>query len=110
MRITINEYVTPNGEAPYSNWLNLLKDKKGKAIIISHVDRMEIGHFGDSKVLGDGIVELRIHYGPGYRIYYAREDKKIFLLLCAGDKSSQSKDIKQAKKYWKQYQTEVRDG
>lgn len=110
MNNIINEYVTKNGEAPYSNWLNSLKDLKGKAIIISHVDRMELDCFGDSKALGDGIVELRIHYGPGYRVYYAREGRNVYLLLCGGDKSRQNKDIKLAKQYWQQYQAEVGNG
>ncbi len=71
---------------------------------------MELGYFGDSKALGDGIVELRIHHGPGYRIYYAREGKNVYLLLCGGSKSSQNKDITLAKQYWKQYNDEVKNG
>lgn len=100
MQNIINEYITETGEAPYSNWLNSLKDLKGRTAVISHVDRMELGNFGDCKPVGDEIVELRIHFGPGYRVYYARDGKNIYLLLCGGNKSSQKKDIKQAKKYW----------
>lgn len=110
MNITLNEYITANEESPYSNWLNSLKDLSGKATILSHVDRMEIGHFGDSKPVGEGVIELRIHHGPGYRVYYAREGRFIYLLLCGGNKSSQVKDIKLAKRYWKQYQEEVKHG
>ena len=61
---------------------------------------MELGNFGDSKSIGDGVAELRIHFGSGYRVYYAKEGTSIYLLLCGGDKSSQSRDIKQAKALW----------
>lgn len=108
MNNTINEYVTPDNKAPYSSWLGTLKDKIGKARIISQVDRMELGIFGDSKSVGEGVSELRIHYGPGYRVYYAQEGKNIYLLLCGGDKSSQDKDIKLAKQYWNNYKKEMR--
>ncbi len=104
----INEYITPDQKAPYSMWLDGLKDHVGKARIISQVDRMELGIFGDSEPVGEGVSELRIHYGPGYRVYYAKEGKNIYLLLCGGDKSSQRKDIKLAKKYWDNYQNEKR--
>ena len=100
MDITVNEYINENGDSPYAQWLDSLKDAKGKAAIISRVDRMELGNFGDSEPVGDGISELRIHFGPGYRVYYARDGKSVYLLLCGGNKSSQKKDIKLAKQYW----------
>lgn len=103
---TINEYITPDNKIPYSLWLDNLKDNVGKARIISQVDRMELGIFGDSEPVGEGVSELKIHYGPGYRIYYAKEGKNIYL-LCGGNKSSQKKDIKLAKQYWKNYKKEV---
>lgn len=96
----INEYIDEKGDNPYGKWLDSLKDIKGKAKIIARVDRMELGNFGDSKPVGEGISELRIHYGPGYRVYYAREGENVYLLLCGGNKSSQKDDIKIAKKYW----------
>lgn len=96
----INEYVDEKGVAPYSIWLDTIKDKKMRAIIIARVDRMELNNFGDSRPVGEGISELRIHMGPGYRVYYAQEGRNIYILLCGGDKSSQSNDIKLAKKYW----------
>lgn len=99
----INEYIDANGKVPYSAWLSSLKDKKARAIVIARVDRMEIGNFGNSKALGDGVLELRIDYGSGYRVYYAREDTSVYLLLCGGDKSSQHKDIELAKRYWIDY-------
>lgn len=100
MDITVNEYIDKNGESPYEQWLVSLKDVKGKAAIISRVDRMELGNFGDSEPVGDGVSELRIHIGPGYRVYYARDGKTVYLLLCGGNKSTQKKDIKLAKEYW----------
>lgn len=73
------------------------------------VDRMELGLFGDSEPVGDGVSELRIHYGPGYRVYYAKEGKTIYLLLCGGDKSTQSKDIKRAREYWLEHKRRHKD-
>lgn len=108
MNNIINEYISPDNKGHYSLWLDGLKDKVGKARIMSQVDRMELGIFGDSKAVGDGVSELRIHYGPGYRVYYAKEGKNIYLLLCGGDKSSQKKDIKLAKQYWNNYKKEMR--
>jgi len=64
---------------------------------------MELGLFGDSEPIGDGLSELRIHYGPGYRVYYGKEGQQVYLLLCGGDKSSQKKDIKIAKAYLKDH-------
>ena len=74
-----------------------IKDVRLKAAVASRLDRVAKGNFGDTKSVGDGISELRIHYGAGYRIYYAIRGKEIILLLCAGNKSDQKKDIKTAK-------------
>lgn len=104
----INEYITPDNKGPYSIWLDELRDKVGKARVVSQVDRMELGLFGDSESVGNGVSELRIHYGPGYRVYYAKEGKNVYLLLCAGDKSNQKKDIKLVKEYWNNYKKELR--
>jgi putative addiction module killer protein len=104
MKNTIVEYVDTQGKSYYAHWLNGLKDAKGKAAIISRVDRMELGIFGDHHDVGNGVYELRIHVGPGYRVYYARDGKTVYLLLCGGDKSSQDGDIKTAKKLWKAHQ------
>ncbi len=96
----IYEYVTEQGKTPYSDWLNNIKDKKAKAIVMARVDRMELGNLGDTKPVGDGVFELRIHYGPAYRVYYAQGGNRVYLLLCGGDKSTQKMDIKKAKQYW----------
>jgi len=103
MNYTVNEYCDENGRSHYDEWLCSLRDARAKAKIISAVDRMELGNLGDSEPVGEGVSELRIHYGPGYRIYYAKHAKTIFLLLCGGDKSTQKKDIMQAKKLWRDH-------
>jgi len=103
MTNTINEYTDEHGESPYADWLDKLRDARAKAKIIMQVDRMELGLFGDSQPIGDGLSELRIHYGPGYRVYYGKEGQQIYLLLCGGDKSTQSSDIQQAKVYWQDH-------
>ena len=64
---------------------------------------MELGLFGDVEPVGEGLSELRIHYGPGYRIYFGKDGNQVYLLLCGGDKSTQSKDIKKAKAYWQDH-------
>jgi len=80
-----------------------LKEIHTRAKILTRIDRLKLGNFGDCKSVGDGIYELRIHYGPGIRLYYSRVGNKVLLLLCGGDKSSQVKDIKKAKEFLKDY-------
>ncbi|MEH3091858.1 type II toxin-antitoxin system RelE/ParE family toxin [Agrobacterium cavarae] len=81
----------------FSNWLTKLKDVQARARIVRRVDRLQRGNPGDVKPVGEGVSELRIDYGPGYRVYFIQEGKLIIVLLCGGDKSSQSRDISQAK-------------
>jgi len=100
---TIRDYTDERGKSPYAEWLHSLRDVRAKAKIIMQVDKMELNLFGDVKPIGEGLSELRIHYGPGYRVYYVKEGQQVFLLLCGGDKSAQSKDIKRAKEYWKDH-------
>ena len=82
----------------FTNWLKKLKDRQAKAIILNHIDRMEDGKIGNIKPVGEGVYEKKIDYGPGYRLYYCKRGKGWLLLLCGGDKSTQQKDISQAKK------------
>lgn len=103
MNNTLIEYTDKEGKSPYADWLATLRDKKALAKILIQVDRMELGLFGDSKPVGEGLSELRIHYGPGYRVYYGKWEQHIYLLLCGGNKSTQSQDIKYAKAYWQDY-------
>ncbi len=81
----------------FHRWWTKLRDRRAIAIIFSRLDRLTRGHAGDVAPVGEGISELRIHYGPGYRVYFKKQNETIILLLCGGDKNSQAKDIKAAK-------------
>lgn len=99
-------YVTSKGKIPFQDWLRLFKkDVKTRSRIIARLQRLEKGHYGDSKHVGKGVFELRLHFGSGYRIYFAEEGMHIILLLCGGDKSTQSEDILKAQRYWQKYKT-----
>jgi putative addiction module killer protein len=98
-------FTTENGQQPFSIWLKSL-DERIRAIVRNRLDRVALGNFGDTKPSGEGVQELRIHEGLGYRVYYGIDGKEIVLLLCGGDKSSQQKDIRNAKKYWKEYKAD----
>ena len=86
----------------YFKWEHKLKDQRAKAAIAARVFRLANGLLGDVSPVGQGISELRIHYGPGYRIYFKQNGNEIIILLCGGDKSTQSKDIETAKKLAKE--------
>lgn len=81
----------------FSKWHDKLKDARVLAKVSLRIEQTKLGNFGDFKFIGDGIYEMRIHYGPGYRIYYTKEDEVVVLLLVGGDKSTQQKDIEKAK-------------
>ena len=81
----------------FDAWLHVLRNPIAKARVIARIRSAEAGNFGDCAPVGDGIFEMRIHVGPGYRLYYCRRGEVTYLLLCAGDKSSQVKDIRNAK-------------
>ena len=97
-------YITPDGKIPLLEWTASLRDLRAKSKINQRIDRLQIGNLGDYKFVGDGVYELRIDYGGGYRIYFGQVGSVVILLLCAGDKSSQSKDIRRAKEYWRNYE------
>jgi putative addiction module killer protein len=82
----------------FRRWRTRLKDDRARALIASRLDRLAYGHVGDAAPVGDGISELRIHHGPGYRIYFHRQGNTFVILLCGGDKGSQNKDINAAKR------------
>ena len=82
----------------FDNWLDGLKDKIAKARITARMVMAETGSFGDYKLLGGGVFEMRIDVGPGYRVYYTQRGKVVYLLLCGGDKSTQDRDIRKAAK------------
>jgi putative addiction module killer protein len=82
----------------FAGWLHRLRDANAVARIIARIRRMEMGNPGDAKSVGQGILEMRIDYGPGYRIYYVHRGAQVVFLLCGGDKRTQQQDIKRAEK------------
>lgn len=86
----------------FTEWLANLRDVAGAVRIAKRINRVEMGNFGDHKALGDDVSELRLDFGPGYRVYYTRRGNVVVLLLCGGDKSTQAKDIERAKKMVKE--------
>lgn len=82
----------------FRKWRTRLRDERARALVASRLDRLAYGHTGDAQAVGDGVSELRIHYGPGYRVYFQRRGDVLVILLCGGDKSTQAKDIKTAKR------------
>ncbi len=100
---TVEYFVDADGNAVVDIWLRKLADKQASIRIATRIDRLERGVFGDCKPLRDGIWELRIDYGPGYRLYYSMTGKTIILLLCGGDKRRQSADIERAVAFLKDY-------
>jgi putative addiction module killer protein len=98
----LRNYTTTSGKVPFLEWLNRLKDSTTRLRIRRRLDRFELGNMGDYKPVGEGVSELRLAFGSGYRIYFAELDDLIIILLCAGDKGTQKKDIKTAKTYWRE--------
>ena len=96
-------YQSNTGEIPYQSWFFQLKDTKTKAIVAKRLERIANGNFGDCKHIDDNLFEIRIDYGPGYRVYFAKIENTVVLLLVGGDKSSQNNDIKKAKAYYQDH-------
>lgn len=96
-------YRAENQKEPFREWLSGLKDVVGIAHINKRLERLSCGQRGDSEPVGEGVFELRIHHGPGYRVYYAEHDRDIVILLHGGSKKSQHRDIDRAISYWKDY-------
>jgi len=100
----IRNYLTDTGRDVFTQWYASLRDGMARRAIDRRLNRLELGHFGDSKPIQDGVWELRIDMGPGYRLYYALAGKTVVLLLCGGDKRSQRADISRACAYWQDWQ------
>ncbi len=83
--------------AAFTRWIEALRDVTARAVINRRIDRVSLGNLGDVTPVGEGVSELRVHHGPGYRVYFVRRDERMILLLCGGDKSSQARDISLAK-------------
>ena len=104
----LQNYLTEHGEDPYSAWLTALTDRHARARIAVRIGRMASGNLGDIKSVGEGVWEVRIDWGPGYRVYYALAGKRLILLLCGGDKRKQQADIETAQQYWTDWQNRRR--
>ncbi len=102
--ITVLHYQTKEGTIPYREWFDSLRDQAVQAAVLARANRLRLGTFGDWKSVGDGVCELRVHCGAGYRIYFGRQGQTVVILLTGGEKRSQDSDIKRAKKYWKDYE------
>ena len=102
-KVAINTYHTSSGQEPFTEWLASIRDKTTRGRIEKRMDRVENGNMGDYRHLGTNLYELRLDFSPGYRIYFSlyfsESDSMTILILCAGDKSSQTRDIERAKEY-----------
>lgn len=105
----IRHYLTEADKNIYLDWLTKVQDSVAKVAIIRRINRVELGNFGDHKPCNEGVWELRIDVGAGYRVYYAISGKEIVLLLCGGNKRTQTADIKQAIEYWKDWQRRIKN-
>lgn len=97
------EYVDQKGRVPFRRWLEKLKDRKAAAIVDSRLTRVRMGNLGNSKSVGQGVKELKIDFGPGYRVYFGEDSGRVVVLLIGGDKKTQIADIKLAQEYWAEY-------
>jgi len=99
----IEHYLTETGRSPFAQWYDGLRERKAKQAIDRRLNRMVLGNFGDCKPCRDGVWEMRIDFGPGLRVYYARHGQALVLLLAGGDKRTQQADISRACDYWQQF-------
>lgn len=100
---TISYYLTEAGGKPFKVWLDGLKDIVARQKVRIRLDRVRLGNLGKNRSVGEGVYEIKIEYGPGYRVYYGLDKKTVVLLLIGGDKSSQKKDITLARTYWEDH-------
>jgi putative addiction module killer protein len=103
MALEIRRYRSAAGGEPFTAWLSDLPDRQARARILARLERLEAGNFGDARFLRDGVSELRIDWGPGYRVYFGRDGRTVIVLLCGGDKRKQDADIRKAAELWQEY-------
>jgi putative addiction module killer protein len=108
LKFKLLEYLSENGQSLFKNWLVGLRDLQARARIRTRLNRVSLGNLGDYASIGDGVFELRIFYGPGYRVYYSRERDNVILLLLGGIKDTQKRDIRIAKAYLADYRERKR--
>ncbi len=99
----IREYLSEKGDSPFGNWLADLRDFRARARIRIRLDRLRLGNLGDCSSVGGGVLEMRLFYGPGYRVYFGLQGANVVVLLYGGTKSTQQRDIRQAKAFWANY-------
>ncbi len=95
-----------DGRRPFIDWLDNLKDERARALILVRIDRVQLGNMGVHRRVGDGVVELKIDYGPGYRVYLGQYGVQVVILLIGGSKKTQSADILQARNLWSRWKEE----
>jgi putative addiction module killer protein len=95
-------YADEDGNEPFQTWIDALRDTQGRLL------RVQQGNYGDVEPIGEGLSELRLFFGPGYRVYFGEDSGNIVVILCGGDKDSQDSDIENAKAYWQEYQTNAK--
>ena len=106
MLVTPKEIVVfraKDGQVPFEDWLDDLNDKRAVARVLARLARVRQGNLGDCKPVGEGVAELRVDYGPGYRVYFGQKGQTLVVLLCGGDKRTQDRDIRLAKQYWHEF-------
>ena len=103
LKFKLQDYLSENGHSPFDDWLEGLRDLRARARVEIRLDRVRLGNLGDYESIGGGVFELRIFYGPGYRVYYSRERDNVILLLFGGIKGTQKRDIRIAKGYLADY-------
>jgi putative addiction module killer protein len=99
---TVRHYETATARVPFAEWMKGLRGERIHGIILTRLDRVEQGNFGNCESVGEGVLELKIDFGPGYRVYFG-VDEEFVVLLCGGTKATQPGDIKKAKDYWRDY-------
>jgi len=102
--LEVKVYLSAGGKAPFLDWLEGLQDRQARAKVRTRIDRLRLGNFGDCRSVGSGVSELRIDFGPGYRVYFGKDGARVVILLAGGDKKSQARDILKAKRSWLEYQ------
>lgn len=101
--VDVRLYVTEDDRSPYEEWLDGLRDRTARAKIRTRINRLRLGNLGSCRPVGNGVHEIKIDCGPGYRVYFANDGAALVILLCGGDKSTQARDTATAKQYWNDY-------
>ena len=104
----LREYLTETGRNPFREWLHSLRDQQARARIRVRLNRVRLGNLGDCKPVGEAVMELRMDFGPGYRVYFGQDGEVLVILLCGGDKRTQARDIATAQQYWRSYRRRTR--